>query len=70
MSALSVTGGTRASVTPQKSIIKKKNYIKYLDLYPLIKDPIPNQDKQNMGVNIYQCLTPDVPPFLPGNKYY
>ena len=34
---------------------------------PLIKDPITNQDK-NMDINKYQCLTPDVPQFLPGIK--
>ena len=35
---------------------------------PLRKDPIQNQDKTIMGLNKYQCLTPDVPPFIPGNK--
>ena len=32
------------------------------------KDPIPNQDKKIIGLKKYQCLTPDVPPFFPGNK--
>ena len=35
---------------------------------PLRKDPIPNQDKKIIGINKDQCLTPDVPPFLLGNK--
>ena len=35
---------------------------------PLGKDPIPNQDKKIMGLNKDQCLTPDVPQFIPGNK--
>ena len=33
-----------------------------------IKDPIPNQDKNICGYQKDQCLTSDVPPFLPGNK--
>ena len=39
-----LTRGTRSSVTPEKRIPKKKIYIKPLDLSPLRKDPIPNQD--------------------------
>ena len=35
---------------------------------PLRKDPIPKQDKKIMRFNKYQCLTPDLPPFIPGNK--
>ena len=35
---------------------------------PLRKDTIPNQDKKIMGLNKDQCLTPDVPQFIPGNK--
>ena len=42
--------------------------MKSLDFYPFIKNKFPNQDKKLMGLNKYQCLTPDVPPFLPGNK--
>ena len=32
------------------------------------KDPIINHDKTIIGLKKYQCLTPDVPPFFPGNK--
>ena len=63
-----LTVGKRASVTPVKHIPKKKKYIKSLALSLLIKYPIPNQDKKIMGLNKYQCLTTDIPPFLPGNK--
>ena len=35
---------------------------------PLIKDPIPNQDKKITGINKDQCFTPDIPPFITGNK--
>ena len=34
----------------------------------LRKDPVTNQDKTIMGINKNKCLTPDVTPFLPGNK--
>ena len=61
-------GVTRASVTPEKRILKKKKYIKSLVLSPLRKDPIPNHDKKFMGINKYQYFTPDVPPFLTRNK--
>ena len=37
-----LTGGTRASTKLEKRVPKKK---KSLDLYPLRKDPIKNQDK-------------------------
>ena len=33
-----------------------------------IKDPIPSQDKKTLELKQYQCLTSDVPPFLPGMK--
>ena len=35
---------------------------------PPRKDPIPNQDKKNLGLKKDQCLTSDVPPFIPGKK--
>ena len=35
---------------------------------PLRKDPIPNQEKTITILNKYQCLTPGVHPFIPGNK--
>ena len=61
-------GGTIASLTPEKRIPKKKRYIKSLALSPFRKYQFPNQDKKFIGLNKYQCLIPDVPPFLPGNK--
>ena len=33
----------------RKRITKNKQYVKYLALFPLRKDPIPNQDKKNYG---------------------
>ena len=62
-----LTEVTRASVTPEKRITKKEKNIKSLALSLLRKDPIPKQDKI-MVINKYQCLTLDVPPFIPGNK--
>ena len=35
---------------------------------PPRKYPITNQDKNIIGFKKDQCLTPEVPPFLPGNK--
>ena len=35
---------------------------------PPRKDPTPNQDRKIIRLKIFQCLTSDVPPFLPGNK--
>ena len=35
---------------------------------PPRKDPIPDQDKNNLGIQKYQCLPPQVPPFPPGFK--
>ena len=63
-----LTGGKRASVTQEKRIPKKNKYIKSLAFSPLRKYPIPNQDRKIMGLNKYQCLTLDIPPFIPGNK--
>ena len=51
-----------------KRIPKKKNNIRSLAFSPLRKDPIPNQDKKIIGLDKYQCLTPDLPQFLPENK--
>ena len=42
-----LTGVKRASVTPERRIPNKKKYIKSLALFPLRKDPIPNQDLKN-----------------------
>ena len=35
---------------------------------PAIKDPIPNQDKNTLGLQKYQFLPPHEPPFYPGFK--
>ena len=63
-----LTGETRASVTPEKRIPRKKRNIKSLATSPPRKDPIPNQDKNTLGIQKYQCLSPHVPPFPPGFK--
>ena len=51
-----------------KTHSKEEKYIKSLDLSPLRKDPIPNHETLIIGLYKDQCLTPDVPTFLPGNK--
>ena len=35
---------------------------------PPRKDPIPNWDKKTLGLEKDQCLTSDLPPFIPGKK--
>ena len=35
---------------------------------PQRKDPIPNQHKNNLGLQKYQCLQPHIPPFSSGFK--
>ena len=62
-----LTGGTRASVTPEKRIPKRKKS-KPLAMSPPRKYPIKNQDKNIIGLKKDQWLTPEVPLFLPGNK--
>ena len=62
-------GGTRVSVTPEKHIPKKKKNIKSLALSPLRKNLIKNQDKNILGLNKDQGLTPDVLP-LPLTQNY
>ena len=63
-----LTRETRASVTPGKSIPGKKRKIKPLATSPPRKDLIPNQDKNTLGLQKYQCLPPQLPPFNPGFK--
>ena len=60
-------GGTRASVTTDYSYQRKK-CVKSIAFSSLRKDPIPDQDWKTMAINKYQCLTPDLPPFIPVNK--
>ena len=62
-------GETRASVTPEKRIPRKKINIKSLATLPPRKDPIPNQDKNTFGLKTNQSLPPHVPPFLVGFKF-
>ena len=45
-----LTGETRASVTPEKRIPRNKRNIKPLATSPPIKDSIPNQDSNNLGL--------------------
>ena len=63
-----LTGETRASVTPEKRIPRKKRNIKSLAMSPPRKDPIPNQDINNLGLQKYQYLPPHGPLFFPGLK--
>ena len=42
--------------------------MKSLSTSPPIKGPIPNQDKNTLGLQKYQCLPPHLPPFPPGFK--
>ena len=63
-----LTGETGAIVTPEKRVPRKKINIKSLAKSQLRKDPIPNQDKNTLGLQKYQCLPPHVPPFPTGFK--
>ena len=48
-----LTGETRVIVMPEKWIPRKKINIKSLAMSPPIKGPIPNQDKNNLGIQKY-----------------
>ena len=61
-------GDTRDGVTPEKCTPRNKINIKSVATSPPRKYPIPNQDKNNVGLKKYQCLPPYVPPFPPGFK--
>ena len=63
-----VTGETRASVTPEKLISRKKRNMKSIAMSPPRNDPTPNQDKNALGLEKYKILPPHVPPFPPGFK--
>ena len=63
-----VTGETGASVTPEKRIPTNKIKIKSLATSPPIKDPIQNQNTNNLGIKKYQSLPPHVPKFPHGFK--
>ena len=51
-----------------KTHSKKEKKYKPLAKSPPRKYKIPNQDKNNLGLQKYQCLPPHVPPFPPGFK--
>ena len=63
-----VTGETRAIVAPENLIPRKKIRIKSLATSPPRKDPIPNQNKNTLGLEKDQSLPPHVPPIPPGFK--
>ena len=63
-----LTGETRTSVALEKRIPRKERNIKALASSPPRKDPIPDQDKNNLGLQKEQCLPPHVPPFPPRFK--
>ena len=65
-----LTVETRASTTPEKRIPGKKIKIKSPALYPPRKDQNPNQDKNNLGLQKYQCHPPQVFLFYPGLKSF
>ena len=69
---LSVNSGltreTRASVTPEKLVPKKKRNKKSLAMSPPRKDIIPNQNKYTLGLPKYQFLQSHIPPFSSGFK--
>ena len=59
---------TGASITPEKLIPINKSRIKSIATSPPRKDPIPNQNKNTLGIKKYQSLPPHVPKFSPGFK--
>ena len=63
-----LTGETRASVTPENAFQENKGNIKSIATLTPRKDPIPNQYKNNLGLQKYQCLPPHVPQFSTGFK--
>ena len=63
-----LAGETRASVTPEKLIPRKKRNLKSLATLPPRKVPIINQDKNTLGLQKHQFLPTHVPPFPPGFK--
>ena len=53
-------GEKRANVTPEKRIPRNKRNIKSLAMSPRRKDPVPSQEKNDLGLQKYQCLPPQV----------
>ena len=59
---------TGDSITPGKRIPGNKRNNKSPAMSPQRKDPIPNQDKNTLGIEKDQSLPPHVPKFSPGFK--
>ena len=58
------SGGTGASVKPEKRIPINKKSMKSLAMLPPRKDPIPNQDINRLGTKKYQSLPPQLAKFF------
>ena len=63
-----LSGSIGDSITPEKHIPRKQKNIKSLATSLPIKYPIPNQDKNNLGIEKYRGLPPHVPKFPLGFK--
>ena len=63
-----MSGGTGASVTPEKLIPRKKKNMKSPEMSPPIKDPIPNQDINMLGTKKDQSIPPQLAKFRPVYK--
>ena len=65
-----LSGATWASITPEKRIPRNKIKIniKLLATPPPRNFPIPNQDKNTLGIGKYQSLPPHAPKIPPGFK--
>ena len=62
------SGGTGASVTPEKQIPRKKKSMKLPAMSPQRKDPIINQDINILITKKYQILPPHLAKYPPGYK--
>ena len=62
------SGGTGASVTPEKRIPRNKRNMKSSAISPLGKDPIPNQDINRLTTKKDKSLPPHLATFPPGFK--
>ena len=51
-----LSGATGASITPKKRIPTNKRKIKLIATSPPRKDPIPNQDKSTLGIEIVKVF--------------
>ena len=58
-----LSGGPGDSITPEKRIPKGKIKIKSLATSPTRKNPITNQDKNNLAIKKYQSLPPHIHKF-------